>query len=47
MTVLVDHNMEGQAVLLWGTLAAEDWLEVVPLKFFGEPTHGTRTVTKL
>lgn len=25
--VLVDHNMEGQALLLWGTLAAEGWLE--------------------
>ena len=31
-TVLVDHNMEGQAVLLWGTLAAEGWLESVPLR---------------
>ena len=31
-TVLVDHNMEGQAVLLWGTLAAEGWLELVPLR---------------
>jgi len=30
-TVLVDHNMEGQAVLLWGTLATEGWLELVPL----------------
>ena len=32
MTVLVDHNMEGQAELLWGTLAAEGWLELVPLQ---------------
>lgn len=31
-TVLVDHNMEGQAVLLWGTLATEGWLELVPLQ---------------
>ena len=31
-TVLVDHNVEGQAVLLWGTLAAEGWLELVPLR---------------
>jgi hypothetical protein len=30
--VLVDHNMEGQAVLLWGTLATEGWLELVPLQ---------------
>jgi hypothetical protein len=31
-TVLVDHNVEGQAVLLWGTLATEGWLELVPLR---------------
>jgi len=31
-TVLVDHNMEGQTVLLWGTLTAEGWLELVPLR---------------
>jgi hypothetical protein len=30
--VLVDHNMEGQAILLWGTLAAESWLALVPLQ---------------
>lgn len=31
MTVLADHNLEGQAILLWGTLAAEGWLEILPL----------------
>jgi hypothetical protein len=31
-TVLVDHNIEGQAILLWGTLAADGWLELVPLR---------------
>jgi hypothetical protein len=31
-TVRVDHNMRGQAALLWGTLAAAGWLEVVPLR---------------
>jgi hypothetical protein len=31
MTILVDHNMEGQAVLLWGTLAAEGWVDLLPL----------------
>jgi hypothetical protein len=30
--VLVDHNMEGQAVLLWGVLAAAGWLDLVPLR---------------
>jgi hypothetical protein len=32
MTVLVDHNLEGQATLLWGTLTAEGWLDLVPLR---------------
>jgi hypothetical protein len=32
MKVLVDHNIEGQSVLLWGMLAAEGWLELVPLQ---------------
>ena len=32
-TILVDHNMEGYAALLRGTLAAEGWLELVPLRF--------------
>lgn len=30
--VLVDHNMEGQALLLWGTLAAEGWLSLLSLQ---------------
>lgn len=30
--LLVDHNLEGHAELLWGTLAAEGWLELVPLR---------------
>jgi len=38
IAVLVDHNMEGQAILLWGALAAEGWLDLVPLRLmtFGE-----------
>jgi hypothetical protein len=32
MTVLADHNLEGQALLLWGTLAAEGWLTVLPVR---------------
>jgi hypothetical protein len=38
ITVLVDHNMEGQAILRWGALAAEGWLDLVPLRLmtFGE-----------
>jgi hypothetical protein len=30
-TILVDHNMEGHAVLLWGTIAAEGWFDLLPL----------------
>lgn len=33
MIILVDHNMEGQAVLLRGTLAAEGWIELLGLRF--------------
>jgi predicted nuclease of predicted toxin-antitoxin system len=32
ITVLVDHNIEGQAIALWGTLSAAGWLELVPLR---------------
>jgi hypothetical protein len=31
MTILVDHNLKGQALLLWGTLAAEGWFTLLPL----------------
>jgi predicted nuclease of predicted toxin-antitoxin system len=32
MTILVDHNVEGQATLLWGDLAKEGWLDLLPLR---------------
>jgi hypothetical protein len=32
LTILVDHNVEGQAMLLWGTLTAAGWLELFPLR---------------
>ena len=32
MIVLADHNLEGQAILLWGTLATEGWLNLVPMR---------------
>lgn len=31
-TILVDHDIEGQVLILWGALAAEGWLELCPLK---------------
>jgi hypothetical protein len=31
IAVLVDHNIEGHAVMLWGTLVAGGWLELLPM----------------
>lgn len=31
VTVLIDHNIELQAALLWNTLRAEGWLKLYPL----------------
>ena len=31
-TILVDHDIEGQVLTLWGALAAEGWLELCPLR---------------
>jgi hypothetical protein len=33
ITVLVDHDIEGQAALLWSTFVADGWLEFTPLQF--------------
>ena len=30
--MLVDHDIEGQVLILWGALAAEGWLELYPLE---------------
>ncbi|AFY86894.1 MAG: hypothetical protein CLLPBCKN_003585 [Chroococcidiopsis cubana SAG 39.79] len=35
MNFLIDYNLRGQATLLWGTLASEGWLELVPTCFVG------------
>ena len=32
ITILVDHDIEGQALTLWGTLAAEGWVTLLPLQ---------------
>lgn len=31
-TVLVDHDMEGHATILWGQLAADGWLDLISLE---------------
>jgi hypothetical protein len=46
ITILVDHDIEGQALTLWGTLAAEDWLTLLPLQLvtfaqIGLPVHSS------
>lgn len=33
LTVLVDHNIEGQAALLWQTILTEKWTELLPMQF--------------
>ena len=32
ITILVDYNMEGQAVMLWDTLVVEGWDVLIPIK---------------
>jgi hypothetical protein len=32
IAVLADHNIEGQAIALWGTLSAGGWLELLPVR---------------
>jgi predicted nuclease of predicted toxin-antitoxin system len=32
ITILVDHNIEGQALTLWGILAKSGWLELIPIQ---------------
>ncbi len=32
ITLLLDHNIEGQAALLWSTLTTEGWLDIVPMR---------------
>ena len=39
-TILVDHNVEGHAQLLLGTLAAAGWLELTPIRLIRFPEAG-------
>jgi predicted nuclease of predicted toxin-antitoxin system len=34
MKFLIDYNLNGDAVLFWGTLSAEGWLNLLPIRFF-------------
>jgi hypothetical protein len=33
ITILIDHDIEGQAMLLWDSLSLEGWPDVLPLRF--------------
>jgi predicted nuclease of predicted toxin-antitoxin system len=35
MNFLIDYNLRGRAALLWGPIAAEGWLELMPIRFIG------------
>jgi hypothetical protein len=35
MNFLIDYDLRGQAALLWGTIASEGWLELMPIRFIG------------
>jgi hypothetical protein len=43
--VLIDYNLTGDAVLFWGTLSAEGWLDVLPVRFFTFKEVGLPTDT--
>ncbi len=32
--ILIDHNMEGQAILLWNTFLKTEWSELIPIRMF-------------
>ncbi|BBH38293.1 MULTISPECIES: DUF5615 family PIN-like protein [Microcystis] len=34
MNFLIDYNLTGDVVLFWGTLSAEGWLDLLPIRFF-------------
>ncbi len=34
MNFLIDYNLTGDAVLFWGTLSSEGWLDLLPIRFF-------------
>jgi len=40
LTILVDHNIEGHAMLLWGTLTAEGWPDLMALRLVTFPHVG-------
>lgn len=33
MIFLIDHNIEGQSLMLFGSISSEGWLETLPIRF--------------
>ncbi|MCA6516904.1 MAG: ACP S-malonyltransferase [Chitinophagaceae bacterium] len=33
MIFLIDHNIEGQSLMLFGSITSEGWLETLPIRF--------------
>lgn len=33
MIFLIDHNLGGHAIVLFGAIAAQGWLDLVPIQF--------------
>ena len=33
MIFLIDHNIEGQSLILFGSIASEGWLDTLPIRF--------------
>jgi hypothetical protein len=33
MIFLIDHNIEGQALMLFGSLTTGGWLDILPIRF--------------
>jgi hypothetical protein len=33
MIFLIDHNIEGQAIVLFGSMTTAGWLDLLPLRF--------------
>ena len=33
MIVLVDHNIEGQALALYNSISSQGWLDILPIEF--------------
>ena len=46
-TILIDHNIEGQAMMLWRMLRKDGWSELVPLEFVILTEAGLRETTRI